>query len=287
MLPASFVQNLINTSLKYFIAAIVFWSAGGVMKKSKTSANTAVSVDLIIHHPLALRYIRDLLQKKSDFHVFINTTQHHTPTTSAPRVAILDSEALPSIFTRYVANLRVQLPDSRLLVLGHELSDIEICQLLLLGIHGFIAYDRLEKDLVLGVRKLWDNHLMVPPRILEKFAQYASSMKRRTPNDPPFKFSARQRIALDLLQQGLSNKEIATAMQVSPRTVKFHLSNIFSKIGIHDRHSLADMMRAATPLTVVNKQGDPDAIVDGMLRVENKMANSPIHILKPSSKPAI
>jgi two-component system response regulator FimZ (fimbrial Z protein) len=249
------------------------------MKKPKTSSTTVVSISLFINHPLALRYIRDLLQKENDFHIFINTTQFVSDSPAPPRVAIVDSEALPFAFSRYLTNLRVQLPDSKILVLGHELSDIEICQLLLLGIHGFIAYERLEKDLVSGVRKLWNNHLMVPPRVLEQFAQYAPSMKRRT-NDPPFKFSARQRVALDLLQQGLSNKEIATAMQVSTRTVKFHLSNIFSKIGVHDRHSLIDMLRAAMPSTMVNKQRDPDATVDGMLSIGNKVVNTP----DPSSK---
>jgi DNA-binding NarL/FixJ family response regulator len=235
------------------------------MKKPKTSSSTVISVSLFIHHPLVLRYIRDLLQKEDDFHVFTNTTQPVSNSPAPPRVAIVDSEALPFVFARYVINLRAQLPDSKFLVLGRELSDIEICQLLLLGIHGFVTYERLEKDLVSGVRKLWNNHLMVTPQVLEQFAQYALSMKRRT-NDPPFKLSARQRVALDLLRQGLSNKEIATAMQVSTRTVKFHVSNIFSKIGVHDRHSLADMLREGTPSTMVNEK-DPDATVEGMLSI--------------------
>jgi DNA-binding NarL/FixJ family response regulator len=57
------------------------------------------------------------------------------------------------------------------------------------------------------------------------------------------KFTPAEQGVLALLQIRLSNKEIAAKMEISERTVKFHLGNIFRKMDLHDRYSLIDMLR--------------------------------------------
>jgi DNA-binding NarL/FixJ family response regulator len=53
---------------------------------------------------------------------------------------------------------------------------------------------------------------------------------------------------LDLLQRRLSNKEISAALEITERTVRFHLVNIFAKMGVHDRHSAVDLVRSSNLL---------------------------------------
>ena len=53
--------------------------------------------------------------------------------------------------------------------------------------------------------------------------------------EPPERLSARERDILQLVTQGLSNKAIARAAQVTPETVKWHLSNIYAKLGARSR----------------------------------------------------
>jgi DNA-binding NarL/FixJ family response regulator len=50
----------------------------------------------------------------------------------------------------------------------------------------------------------------------------------------------RERLVVELLQQRLCNKEISARLNVSEATVKFHLENVFNKLGVHDRHLVAD-----------------------------------------------
>ena len=45
-----------------------------------------------------------------------------------------------------------------------------------------------------------------------------------------------------LIAQGRSNKEVATAVYLSPKTVEYHLSNTFRKLNIHSRVELARLM---------------------------------------------
>jgi DNA-binding CsgD family transcriptional regulator len=47
--------------------------------------------------------------------------------------------------------------------------------------------------------------------------------------------TARERDVLELVSQGLSNKQIAQKLQISEHTVKFHLSSLFAKLGVSSR----------------------------------------------------
>ncbi len=58
----------------------------------------------------------------------------------------------------------------------------------------------------------------------------------------PNVFTPHEKLVLDALAKKLSNKEIAEELNISERTVKFHLENIFSKVGVHDRHSVAKLV---------------------------------------------
>jgi DNA-binding CsgD family transcriptional regulator len=55
------------------------------------------------------------------------------------------------------------------------------------------------------------------------------------PLEAPVQITAREREVLHWLGEGLANKEIADRMSVSPRTVNFHLDNIYSKLGVNSR----------------------------------------------------
>ncbi|MBN1582015.1 MAG: protein kinase [Anaerolineae bacterium] len=57
--------------------------------------------------------------------------------------------------------------------------------------------------------------------------------------DPPVELTEREMEVIELLTEGLSNKEIARLLSVSPRTVNFHLDNIYSKIGVSSRTEAA------------------------------------------------
>ncbi len=57
----------------------------------------------------------------------------------------------------------------------------------------------------------------------------------RVPLSPPVQLTPRELETLQWLAVGLSNKEIARALSVSPRTVNFHLDNLYSKLGVSSR----------------------------------------------------
>jgi signal transduction histidine kinase len=56
---------------------------------------------------------------------------------------------------------------------------------------------------------------------------------------PPVELTSREMQVIQLLAEGLSNKEIAGLLSISPRTVNFHLDNIYSKLGVSSRTEAA------------------------------------------------
>ena len=58
---------------------------------------------------------------------------------------------------------------------------------------------------------------------------------RELQDDPLFMLTKREKIILQFLADGSSNKELAESMKISINTVKFHLSNLYEKLGVKNR----------------------------------------------------
>jgi DNA-binding NarL/FixJ family response regulator len=68
-----------------------------------------------------------------------------------------------------------------------------------------------------------------------------SLFREATRSDRPsrLELTSRERQVLELVEQGLRNKEIARELGIRPGTVKIHLKHIFEKTGVHGRYGLA------------------------------------------------
>ena len=64
-------------------------------------------------------------------------------------------------------------------------------------------------------------------------------MTIRFSTGPAAELTSREMQVIQLLAEGLSNKEIAGLLSISPRTVNFHLDNIYSKLGVSSRTEAA------------------------------------------------
>lgn len=199
-----------------------------------------ITVQIIEHNPLATRYLRRLFSHISSFRLTFSSDfsvplrdRHHT-------VLVIDRGSLPhDLFYRFQ---RTESNTTNVIVVDVELTASQVCELLITGIRGFVPYSKVDQTLARAIKSVAAGHLWVEAQILELLAHElvgqmrSSSQKQQT-------FSSRQRMVIDLLQGRLSNKEIGSALGISERTVKFHLANIYSKLGINDRHSVVELIR--------------------------------------------
>ncbi|MCK2214083.1 response regulator transcription factor [Actinomadura sp. ATCC 31491] len=105
------------------------------------------------------------------------------------------------------------------------------------GASGFLLKDVRRDDLVHAVRVVAAGQSLLAPAITTKLiAEFTSrSAAAQVPSQRLEVLTARERETLRMIARGLSNAEIAQAMVVSEHTVKTHVSNVLTKLGLRDR----------------------------------------------------
>jgi len=163
---------------------------------------------------------------------------------SKPQVIIIDRPSLQWQADDYLLKIKASLPLSKAVILDRPLTEKELCWLMYLGGDGFVGYPRPERELPQAIKAVCLGRMWFPIRTLENFVSYVKEFARPGKKRAPF--TPQERCILELLQQRLSNKEISNKLAIEQSTVKFHLKNIFDKLGVRDRHAAVEQIKMKT-----------------------------------------
>jgi len=127
-------------------------------------------------------------------------------------------------------------PNTAILILTAYDDDNYVLGLLEAGATGYLMKSAKGQDLVEAVRAVRAGESVLHPKIIEKLLKQAMA-KPGEAVEPKVKdlLSDREMEMLKLLATGMSNKEIAEKLCLSLRTVKAHMSNIFTKMNVASR----------------------------------------------------
>jgi DNA-binding NarL/FixJ family response regulator len=129
----------------------------------------------------------------------------------------------------------------RVLVLTTFDTDEHVVEALRAGASGFLLKDVTPADFVAAIRVVASGEALIAPsvtrRLLERFVQGSPSVD---PNRDRLvdQLTDREREVLELLAQGLSNREIAERLVLAEPTVKTHVSHLLLKLDLRDRAQL-------------------------------------------------
>ncbi len=214
-----------------------------VMGKSTKSRRLAVC--LLSHHPLVLGEFERILSRPS-FHVaprqLESTLAPDLRRVAVPRasVYVVDAHAARQATEALVSNILDRFPDARLLVVGDKFSESSTYSLLRLGVKGLLTYAEAREQLPQALPLVAGGGFWVPRALLSGFVDsiLSSVHGRRLRTDTSAALSRREQEVLDGLLENLANKEIANKLNISERTVKFHVSNLLNKFGVRRRADL-------------------------------------------------
>ena len=147
----------------------------------------------------------------------------------SPDVTILGLRFPDSCSIDDLDNYFIKDPRTKLIVLAEHAGDAEITKALRKGAAGYICKDVSPGELVTAIKTVASGRKYIP----EGIAQILSENLGQEDLTP-----AEQNV-LRMIVGGMSNKEIAFALDVTENTVKTHVKNIFDKIGVSDRTSAA------------------------------------------------
>ena len=120
-------------------------------------------------------------------------------------------------------------PKARIIMIAEHAGDAEISRSLKKGAYGYVLKDVRPHELVDAIRAVSSGRKYIPPDLAAMLTERLGE-EELTPTE--------QNI-LRMIVGGMSNKEIAFALDISENTVKTHNQNIFGKIGVSDRTSAA------------------------------------------------
>jgi DNA-binding NarL/FixJ family response regulator len=137
-----------------------------------------------------------------------------------------DSCSIDDLDNYFIAN-----PKAKIIVLAEHAGDAEITKTLKKGALGYITKDVLPEDLIKAIRIVNTGRKFIPGEIAALLSE----------NIGQEELTRSEANVLRMIVGGMSNKEIAFALDVTENTVKTHIKNIFDKIGVSDRTSAATL----------------------------------------------
>ncbi|HEX2853185.1 MAG TPA: response regulator transcription factor [Opitutaceae bacterium] len=141
-----------------------------------------------------------------------------------PDVVLLDLRMPKRNGFETIGLLRKESGAVRILVLSNYGGGDEISAALQGGARGFVGKDAGLGELLSAIRLIHAGEQVIPPDVARRLASRISSQ-----------LSPRELEVLTLIGRGLSNKQIGSALNVVESTVKVHVTNILTKLGVSDR----------------------------------------------------
>lgn len=202
-------------------------------------------------HTVMRQGTRKLLEQEPDMEVVAEAADGEEAvrlaSESCPDVALMDV-AMPKMdgieATRRIRSL---CPQTAVLVLSAYDDDEFVFGLMEAGAAGYLLKSVHSRELVAAIRSVREGEAVLHPtiarKVLTRFVPAtAGGGKPRGKETPSGPLSEREMTIIKLMVRGLSNREIATELGLSVRTVHGHLGQIFSKLNVNSRLEAA--MRA-------------------------------------------
>jgi len=203
-----------------------------------------IAVALIEDNRLVREGITALLNQLSDFTVVAAGSSADTVLLRdvTPDVVLLDLGLRNGDSLRMAGRVKKEFPDAKVVVMDLLPVHEEIMEYVNVGVSGFIMKDATLEDLADTIRSVAGGVNVLPPQMTGSlFSQIARDAvaKGRPIALDSVRMTPREREVIDLIAEGMSNKEIAKQLHIATHTVKSHVRNIMEKLTLHTRLQIA------------------------------------------------
>ncbi len=167
-----------------------------------------------------------------------------------PDVAVLDVRLPDGDGVTVCRELRSRMPDLKVVMLTSYSDDEALFDAIMAGASGYLLKQILGQDLVAGVRTVGAGGSLLDPTAT---AAVLDRMRRAAePAGPLALLSDQERTVLELIGEGLTNRQIGERMFLAEKTIKNYVSHLLAKLGLERRTQVAIL---ATELRAVPPRG--------------------------------
>ena len=216
-----------------------------------------IKVMLIDDHPLFRAGVASTLSREPDFEVVGETGDGiealETTLSLKPDVLLIDIRLGGQMNGVELARqIRERYPEVKLLVLTNYSHEPYVRAMVEIGVEGYILKDTPPHDVIESIRMVVDGQAVFSKRISQALMRGYLNALSNAELGSTEEITHREADVLRLLADGLSNAEIAKRLHISVGSVQFHLSSIYSKLGVRNR-TKAIIQAARTGLVIIDE----------------------------------
>jgi two-component system, NarL family, response regulator DevR len=210
---------------------------------TKRGSSVTIKVFLLDDHEVVRRGVRELLEGESRGEIAVageaSTADEALRRVPAvrPDVAILDVRLPDGNGVEVCRDIRSRHPEIQCLMLTSFADDEALFDAIMAGAAGYVLKQVRGSDLVDSVRRVAAGQSLLDPMVTTKLLD---RLRRGPEEDRGIEqLSEQERKILDLLAEGLTNRQIGERLYLAEKTVKNYVSNLLLKLGMHRRTEAA------------------------------------------------
>ena len=139
-------------------------------------------------------------------------------------------------------------PAFKIVLIGMEADENQFMAMIRAGVTGYLLKDASASDVVYAVRAVFRGEAVCPPQLCSTLCRFVAQMSKEAraqgiPSRPDLTLRQQQLVAL--VAKGLTNKEIASRLNLSEFTVRNHVHRILKQLDAETRSEAVDVVRAS------------------------------------------
>lgn len=199
-----------------------------------------ITVFLLDDHEVVRRGLRDLLAEEPDINVVgeagtVASALDRMPALR-PRVAVLDVRLPDGDGVSVCRDIHSTLPGTVCLMLTSYGDDHALFGAIMAGAEGYVLKQTAGSDLVRAVRTVASGGSMLDAGMAQRVI---GKLREQPAADPLSALSDQEKRVLELIEEGLTNRQIAERMFLAEKTVKNYVSSLLTKLGMQRRTQAA------------------------------------------------
>lgn len=215
-----------------------------------TLSASTIQVFLLAENRLLREALARILSKKADIRVVgsaaFSPQVVEEIAVACPDVLLFDSMPFALSDLGVIPELHKLIPALKVVMIGMESDRETFLRAVREGAVGYLLKDASAMEVATAVRSAASQEAVCPPDLCLSLFQYVKQQGRTFPN-----FQAKQQLGLtrreqqlvQMIGRGLTNKEIASQLNVAEQTVKNHVHRMLRKVGVTDRLAVVELCR--------------------------------------------
>ncbi len=211
------------------------------MSEAPEAAPARIRVFLVDDHELIRRGLRAFLEGEPDMDVVDEAASARDAVGKVPIVkpdlVVLDIRLPDGNGVEVCRELRARCPEAKVIMLTSFADDTALMDSIMAGASGYILKATKQDELLAALRKVAAGQSLIDPAITASV--FRRLRRQAESSDALDALTTQERRILDLIAEGLTNREIAERIRLAERTVKNYVSHILAKLGMKHRTQVA------------------------------------------------